>query len=687
MSERIDIREKVDELYQEYLKKILDLIFNNPGTTVSKKDTQDSFEGVSRCIKGRYEFNFKDKNGNILSPDLWFHQLGTFKNGYAYVFKDMKYNFIDTKGHLLSPDLWFDSVWSFENDCARVKKDGKCNFINTKGKLISPDIWFDNVFDFVDGYAKVEIDGKCNFINNKGEYLRSDIWFDDANSFHEGYATIVKDNQHNFIDTNGQLLSSDIWFDWVGNFKNGYAIVCKNKEYNFINNKGQFLFPNLWFEYAERLDSGCSIVKNNNKYNIVNANGKLLSPNLWFNKVEGTFENGYAIVYKDNKYNFININGELLLDNWNPINKKDLEIRPISKNFIEYKNRILCITRDLNDFEIRRTLLGGYRCINNKVNDSYNVKYQPIKIFGIRYTLCLKDKNIYLYDRILNQYTLLGDIYNIGFDDNFIFDRKNNKVYLIYENKEMLDITDYYNRYLKDSNNISINSGVTDIFTRDEFSLNKRDEIDKLIEEYKERIIERKKKEEIEKKEKELKKAQEDAKKKDELRRAEQKKELQNLSSVLKRIKELDKDGENERISGFDEDDLFIDVEDHREIRSFYLETGLLRYIDLNGISFKNVKIAGIDFRGCNIDLRPDEVYEKDLKNCNFEGLYISPLMNFKDVDIRGALFSDDNDPRTIDRMNIFFKDAIYDSTTKYNGISFTELYGECKKLPDKKDI
>ena len=75
---------------------------------------------------------------------------------------------------------------------------------------------------------------------------------------------------------------------------------------------------------------------------------------------------------------------------------------------------------------------------------------------------------------------------------------------------------------------------------------------------------------------------------------------------------------------------------------------------------------------------------KKSLRNCNFEGIYIEPFMNFTGVDIRGAKFSDDDDKTTIDRQNVYFAHALYDETTTYNGIPFPKLYGECKLEEDK---
>ena len=82
--------------------------------------------------------------------------------------------------------------------------------------------------------------------------------------------------------------------------------------------------------------------------------------------------------------------------------------------------------------------------------------------------------------------------------------------------------------------------------------------------------------------------------------------------------------------------------------------------IDLLNVDFTNVKVSGIDFRGTNIEiggynLKPQAVYNTDLSNCDFEGIYINPLANFTGVNIKGTRFSVDNNPMTMDMFNITF--------------------------------
>ncbi len=138
----------------------------------------------------------------------------------------------------------------------------------------------------------------------------------------------------------------------------------------------------------------------------------------------------------------------------------------------------------------------------------------------------------------------------------------------------------------------------------------------------------------------------------------------------------------------------FTDLDQHHKIiNPMYFENGRYKYLNYRGVSFNEVEINGVDFRECNIEfgslgINPQTVYGKNLRECNFEGIHIPHLgVDFTGVDIRGARFSDDGNPMTLDtqhglKINPTFEDAIYDENTTYNGVSLVEIFGECKNRP-----
>ena len=637
--------EKIEELYQEYLREILDLIFESC-VPIGKKG----------------KMNFIDMNGKLISND-WYDNVRPFSEGYARVEKNYKLNFINTRGKLIS-DKWFDKIGDFHEGYAIVKENGKYNYIDTKGKLIS-DKWFDYMWDFHDGYANVEENGKYNCIDTKGKFI-SDKWLDYSHDFHEGYAIVAENGKYNFINTKNELIS-DKWFDDIWDFHEGYAIVRLNNLYNFIDVKGNFV-SDIWFDNVRHFHDGYASVviydKNDNvKYNFINTKGNLLSID-WFDDVE-FLDHDLSIINKNGKYNLINKKCKFLFDY-----SKDKSYK-LFKNFVKFNGKVVCRNVEMGDYKVKKILF-GYTCKNTV--DSYKVKYMPIKRYGLRYTLCLNQNKVLLYDRISNQYTYEWKINDIEYDDNYIFDKKNEKVYFMYEN-QMIEITEYYNKYLKNKDIIKINSGVTGIISKDEFSFLNRDKIDEIFKEINE---EKKKREELEKKEENKRKLEEMKVKRNKLDQERRNAKLEALENLKKSIQELSQFSDSsDKLPKMqiEEKDFLVKKEDHLEISPMYLD--VLKFIDLKYISFDNVKVDGIDFSETNLIIDPQKVYQKNLKGCNFEKIYISPFMNFRGVDIRGCHFSEDNDPRTYDTFNITFKEAIYDETTTYNGISFEKILEE----------
>lgn len=239
----------------------------------------------------------------------------------------------------------------------------------------------------------------------------------------------------------------------------------------------------------------------------------------------------------------------------------------------------------------------------------------------------------------------------------------------------MLDITYYYNTYLKDKKIAKVNSGITGIISREEFSFLKKDEMENELGKIKE---EKKKQEEFERKRENERKLEELMQERENLeqeKRNAKRKALENLKKAIQEFNEFSDSSDHFPKMVVDEKDILISVEDHFEISSNYLFN--LKMIDLKYISFDHAKVDGIDFRGTNLTIDPQKVYKKSLKGCNFEKIYISPFMNFKGVDIRGCHFTSNEDQSSYDSFNVTFKDSIYDETTTYNGVSFVKIIEE----------
>ena len=111
------MQEKVDELYQEYLREKLDLIIEATGRECDIGDRY-SRGWVKKVDNGfllvcRYgDWNIINPEGSLLS-DTWYDYAELFHDGFARVMRGNKWNFIDINGNLIG-DTWYDYVDNFE---------------------------------------------------------------------------------------------------------------------------------------------------------------------------------------------------------------------------------------------------------------------------------------------------------------------------------------------------------------------------------------------------------------------------------------------------------------------------------------------------------------------------------------------------------------------------------------------
>jgi len=674
------MQEKVDELYEKYLIEKLDAIFGNNKRVNYEKmindipDNNDKENNNYKVVISKHEvlILFNDK---IISEEMY-DDVGPTINGYIRVSRNKKSNYLDRNGKLIS-DTWFDNVWPFIDGYARVEKNNLWNFIDTDGNILS-DTWFKVLSEFHNDFAIVLQNDKYNFLGKSGN-LVSEIWFDDVFYFKDGFAKVKKDNKFNYIDTNGNLISYE-WYSTLGEIKNGCILFEKDKKRNFLNTNGSVL-SEIWFDDAFDFNDGFAIVQKNFKWNFINTNGKLVSK-IWFDNIGiQNFCEGYARVCLNGKWNYIDTNGELISKIWFDDNydfssgcakakRNGINVKLISEpNFLYIDDMVIPKRIEMDDCQVKKTIF-GYECRNE--TDKYKLKYQPIKKYGFRYTLCLNKNKVYLYDRNDNKYYELGEANDIEFDNNFIKDNVNYKVYLMYEN-QMINITNYFVTNISgNEDKISINSGIGNILSKGEFALLNSSEIEQIMQEEKEKNQIIKEQQEIKKQRERLEKQNIERQENVQKREETSKEALEKIKDALKTLKENDM---NISITREKVENIFVDIGGHKEISDKY--SSILPVIDLKFVFFDNVKVNGIDFKETNISFGnffdPQKVYNKDLSGCDFTGIYIEPMTNFSGVDIRGAKFSVDDKEETYDMFNVTFKNAVYDDKTTYNGIPISK--------------
>ena len=272
-------------------------------------------------------------------------------------------------------------------------------------------------------------------------------------------------------------------------------------------------------------------------------------------------------------------------------------------------------------------------------DDFHRVEKIPVQTSSFILFRDNKNNKIYLYRKATGTYEELVYDYTGSLDINMNFDHniiKINNTYYYITPFEAIRIT----KLFKDKKfdwTTSIMEVTDSILSFEEFRsriLNNKDFMDNIREQ-----VKKLKKERYQKHLEETKRIKEQEEK---LKRLKRKKEiLQTMSNLMKELKELDS-GVSDKLDSdrleIEEDILLIDVDDHKEINPVFIE--YLSLIDLQFISFKNVKVSGIDFSYSNARINPQEVYNKDMSNGNYSGLDFN-IFNFEGVNIKGSKFID----------------------------------------------
>ena len=629
-------------------------------------------------------YNIMNKNGELILSK-WYKRISPAYNGIAVVTKEEKYesdgkkdtrnkyNLIDKEGNVLLKD-WYDYIADFNNKYTVAKKvinDKECyNIMDSTGKLLFKDYlpycwnwkYREPLEKSVLLYTKESLDNTCYLVSlETGEVRKYKGKIHDLNN---GVVLIKsEDNKQYLFNSSSLELLNKEYFDDVEVARNEhsphyypYYIVRKNGKYNIINNKGKLILK-------EWLDEGIEIIGHDMAYWHYADN----PTKAFYSKFYYKFR-----TRKTNRQIFVDENNDIVFEIEDPrrikLNKFDKHYVNLSFAFDNKETQYCHINKELNGYEDKKTIF-GYKCFNEE--DEFYLKVQPLKIYGFSYVICMDvlNERYYLYDREKNTYTNLGIFGDVEFNDNFIKVNNENlkKIYFFYNNS-LYDVT----KLMTDIDTIKIKDDINpEILTEEEFLNLSLDQQRKLIQDIGTEKIKLEEENNI-RKELELKKQKEEEEAKE--KESKKKAAMQKLQESLALLNSLNLS--SKETPRFNVENLLIDFGDYKEINPDYFQ--MLKYVDFSNVSLRNVKVNGIDFRGCNIDLIPRQVYNQDLSGCNFEGMHIPEFMDFTGCDIRGAHFSEDDDPKTPDGKNMTFKYAIYDEATTYNGIPFTQIYGPC---------
>ena len=670
-----------------------------------------------------------------------YKSVGNYSCGFAlveaktqdYKVKE-KYNFVDLDLKELRKE-WFVYARDFSDGFACVGKiiDGKIhyNYLNTSGEFIC-DEWLDveRADDFFNGFARITKNGRQRVINSKGKYI-SKKWYDKIYNFYEGYALVEDGGQYNIIDVEGNLVS-DEWFARIDHDSDGKIFNCddcavvyrQNGQFNYMSKYGRFEYSTEWFSiehdesnkyyfrsgkhvvdnmYYDQIYPFCNgvrMVRNGRFYSYVNKSCHLITKgwlyggrelidepekfyfdkNGWGLAQKPIFRFGKEKIVKKWKCNYINSYGKYMKKKWADVVYSSYNEFMYVFDFGPDKKEI-GYEKDLKNYKVKKTLSGKYKCISPDGTTKFKLDYEPLIILNKNNVICIKDDyRLYSYDDRKKEYSFLSIMphYHIMYDHYFLalWDYDSMDIYLICDDK-LIDISNYFKKNLVGKKSIDINTSI-ELLTEPEFEKLSKKQKEELMNKLMGKTTKLTEENEKTKYENELKKQIEESKIEQENLNRNYIRELETYSNSLNKLLELRARLKNIPKKKCRPDYMFETIGDHKEMPSIVVMG--LPIIDLSIVSFKGVKISGVDFTGTNIKLDPQEVYKKNLKNCNFTGVYLDPLINFNGSDIRGAKFSADNNPATIDLMPRF-KKAIYDEYTTYNGVSLVEMLGPCQNI------
>lgn len=192
------------------------------------------------------EWQIKDKQGNVLTRKSEGYE-DAFHDGFAVAEKDKEFNFVDKDKNILSDEENFLKAEDFNNGLSRVRrKNGKYRLYKTdKSYLVDKD--YNGISVFVGGFTRVwQEDGKFNLVSESGQEL-STTGFEEAGFFNGGYCPVKIDGKRYMLTAEGKTIGKG--YAWIGDISFGYFPVQTNEEsteetqvtplYNFMNEEGE----------------------------------------------------------------------------------------------------------------------------------------------------------------------------------------------------------------------------------------------------------------------------------------------------------------------------------------------------------------------------------------------------------------------------------------------------------------
>lgn len=590
-----------------------------------------------KLFKNQFQMihNFIGKNA-IAEKQIDYSEQSLYSN------KKVEYHIIDDEGNDFKTNYIF--LEQVDEDIFIAYDMGGAFLINAKGERIGNNKFDSHDSGFKDGYMIVKKKGYYNLIGKDGEFV-FESGFDSLTPPNNGICKVcIKDNhstEYNYYDIVNKKFLSLLWFRHADDFHNGMAIVGDSKysiEYRILYLDGTFSEKTFTTfheatkfisqmeeakdrEEAERLGL-VRQVENDNTLNYMLPDGTLLFP-----QVDGNIskmKDGVFAHYNNNNLSIYNRFGKKvtslnILPEIDTIEGISIERVPQQLKY----NRIISTKR-------------WFRYNYEKNGVRFSLDYKPVVDYG-DIIICEDEDNYYKFEKVSGKTSFLGRKEVILIDTNYI---------VIEERKYFISGTDFIDvselpfiEKITKKDGVGAPKNYTDFkvfFESPEYQAKIASEMAKLKE-----AVEAEKRNRLAEEAK--------AKALEEQRILEEKKtnlrvSLNNLSDVLRECSKYITEIQGQINSKVynrvivPEELLLIEVGDHLEINPMFLN--VIRFVDLYPISFKNVKVNGIDLSYTNAIINPQEVYKKDMSDGKYCGLNFNSY-SFEGVNIANADFKD----------------------------------------------
>ncbi|MBC1318591.1 hypothetical protein HBP58_08205 [Listeria welshimeri] len=291
----------IHQIFNEKSKLINDQVKINYRSRFSQGYMQVNIEKDGNKYKG-----FMDKQGKIITKNLYDDVSDFTKDGIAKVIKDNEFGAINTKEEVIIPfECKYENVYEFENGYALVHKDNLWGAVDTSGKLVLPIEYRALSNNYGKGFIYIA-DGEVGFV--------------DSNIHRYQITTIDEGKSFFYYDKVGNKAPIDR-LDQAYPFLDKGIVACYNNKEGLINSLGEVIVPVKYDKISAMILGGIGYVKKGEYWAIINEHGEVVTDFKY--DLIGFLAPGYCVGKIGSKCTLLSNKGEVSENIFDYIGDKD----------------------------------------------------------------------------------------------------------------------------------------------------------------------------------------------------------------------------------------------------------------------------------------------------------------------------------------------------------------------------